>query len=389
METFDNPAFSCALIAGDAVLLHLLHRLGYLSNSTVRVFFLDTLHLFEETHSFLHRLERSLDFSAHVFSPSIASSKAELEQHLGADVWKHQPEKYDRICKVEPFQRALNELEVDCLVNGRRRDHGHERAHLELFDAASPGEPVKLQPLAYWEFRDCFDYLDKYGVEHHPLHDQGYPSVGAPTRQRPGRTSRLAPFTEDRHWNARVDSSAGDVHSTVQVPKEKWFEYAGERSGRFQGMTNPDGSVKTECGIHSASMHSQQGDERDLWPAENSSVRELDPEEAREIFNGGSVDALMVVYAPWCAFCQALEPAFEALAAELPKDAVLGKLRGDTRREFVQREFGVSSFPTIIASGRRRQGHVRYESEQRNTAQLKRFFDKVVSGDSGGVASTE
>ena len=181
--TFDNPAFSCALIAGDTVLLHLLHRLGYLSNSTVRVFFLDTLHLFEETHSFLHRLERSFDFSAHVFSPSIASSKAELEQRLGADVWKHQPEKYDRICKVEPFQRALNELEVDCLVNGRRRDHGHERAHLELFDAASPGEPVKLQPLAYWEFRDCFDYLDKYGVEHHPLHDQGYPSVGAPTRQ--------------------------------------------------------------------------------------------------------------------------------------------------------------------------------------------------------------
>lgn len=28
--------------------------------------------------------------------------------------------------------------------------------------------------------------------------------------------------------------SVGDVHSTVPVPKEKWFEYGGERSGRFQ-----------------------------------------------------------------------------------------------------------------------------------------------------------
>jgi len=28
--------------------------------------------------------------------------------------------------------------------------------------------------------------------------------------------------------------SVGDVHSTIPVPKEKWFEYAGERSGRFQ-----------------------------------------------------------------------------------------------------------------------------------------------------------
>ena len=28
--------------------------------------------------------------------------------------------------------------------------------------------------------------------------------------------------------------SIGDLHSTVPVPKEKWYEYAGERSGRFQ-----------------------------------------------------------------------------------------------------------------------------------------------------------
>ena len=30
------------------------------------------------------------------------------------------------------------------------------------------------------------------------------------------------------------------------------YEYAGERSGRFQGFSNKDGSLKTECGIHSA-----------------------------------------------------------------------------------------------------------------------------------------
>lgn len=28
--------------------------------------------------------------------------------------------------------------------------------------------------------------------------------------------------------------SIGDVQSTVPVPVEKWYEYAGERSGRFQ-----------------------------------------------------------------------------------------------------------------------------------------------------------
>ncbi len=34
--------------------------------------------------------------------------------------------------QVEPFDRALKTLEVDCMINGRRRDHGAERAFLEV-----------------------------------------------------------------------------------------------------------------------------------------------------------------------------------------------------------------------------------------------------------------
>lgn len=34
--------------------------------------------------------------------------------------------------QVEPFQRGLKELETDCMINGRRRDHGAERAFLEV-----------------------------------------------------------------------------------------------------------------------------------------------------------------------------------------------------------------------------------------------------------------
>lgn len=33
--------------------------------------------------------------------------------------------------QVEPFQRSLNDLDVDVMINGRRRDHGFERAQLE------------------------------------------------------------------------------------------------------------------------------------------------------------------------------------------------------------------------------------------------------------------
>jgi 3'-phosphoadenosine 5'-phosphosulfate sulfotransferase (PAPS reductase)/FAD synthetase len=49
------------------------------------------------------------------------------------------PCRFDKICKVEPFQRALAETKCDIMINGRRRDHGAERAHLHLFDIGRNG----------------------------------------------------------------------------------------------------------------------------------------------------------------------------------------------------------------------------------------------------------
>jgi 3'-phosphoadenosine 5'-phosphosulfate sulfotransferase (PAPS reductase)/FAD synthetase len=55
VENFKSPVFPCALIAGDVVLLHLLHRSKLLPK--VPVVFVDTLHLFPETHDFLKQCE--------------------------------------------------------------------------------------------------------------------------------------------------------------------------------------------------------------------------------------------------------------------------------------------------------------------------------------------
>ena len=57
VESFERPVFPCALIAGDVVILHLLNQLGFLSSGKVQVVFIDTFHLFPETHTFLKQLE--------------------------------------------------------------------------------------------------------------------------------------------------------------------------------------------------------------------------------------------------------------------------------------------------------------------------------------------
>eukprot|EP00798_Chlamydomonas_sp_ICE-L_P031966 gene31966-33893_t len=183
--TLPNPVFPCALIAGDVAILHLLHRLDLLKSGKVKVVFIDTFHLFPETLEFLKSVEALFEFKAVEFHADGFATKEDYKKEHGSDLFLVDIEKYDQICKT---------LETGCMINGRRRDHGAERAHLEAFE----------------------EYLKKYEIPAHPLHDQGFPSIG-------------------------------DVHSTIPVPKEKWFEYAGERSGRFQGLTNPDGSTKTDA----------------------------------------------------------------------------------------------------------------------------------------------
>eukprot|EP00466_Bigelowiella_natans_P000469 jgi/Bigna1/33311/e_gw1.1.454.1 len=219
VENYEHPVFPCALIAGDVVLLELLNRLGYLSTNRVQIMFVDTFYLFNETIDFMKAVEKRYNFKANWFHAEgyAFESKSEIEEKYGVDFWKDDLKLYDGICKVEPYQRGLQSLAADGVITGRRRDHGFDRAFLDIYE---PGDGRdKINPLAYWTFEDVWNYLESEKIAYHPLHDKGYPSIG-------------------------------DAKDTVPVPRSKWFEYAGERLGRFNGLTNDDGSTKTECGIH-------------------------------------------------------------------------------------------------------------------------------------------
>ena len=48
--------------------------------------------------------------------------------------------------------------------------------------------------------------------------------------------------------------SIGDVHSTVPVRREEWFQYGGERKGRFQGLNNSDGAPRCRAALLAAAL---------------------------------------------------------------------------------------------------------------------------------------
>ena len=56
------PVLTTALIAGDQVILHILNKAGLLKE--VKVLFIDTFHLFDETYEFLKKVEQVYGFKA-------------------------------------------------------------------------------------------------------------------------------------------------------------------------------------------------------------------------------------------------------------------------------------------------------------------------------------
>ena len=147
--------------------------------------------------------------------------------------------------------------------------------------------------------------------------------------------------------------------------KTKWCDYATERLGRFVGLANKDGSTKTECGIHVAGA--EKTFDRDLW--EGGKVVGLETPEDVTALKGSGKEAMVVVYAPWCQFCQAMEDEYASLAESL--DVPVYKFRGDEEREFVEAEMNTASFPTVnfVSGGKA----VKYESEDRSVDALQAF----------------
>jgi len=367
-ENFENAVFPNAMIAGDCVITDLLGRLGYLKDGKAKIMVVDTFHLFPETLPFLKTIEEKYGFKAEIFCAEGCTSgdKAGFDAKYGENLWKEDIEQYDKVCKVEPFQRGLKTLSTDCMINGRTRWQGFERAWIDQFENAPIGGGLaKCNPIAYWTFEDTFDYIAKYKAPYHPSCENGYPSHGDLKDTVPVPSMDPRAKTQEEGFTAFKNFEwVGD--------KTKWLDYATERVGRFVGLANKDGSVKTECGIHVAGA--EKTFDRDLW--EGGKVQTLaSQDEVNELKKSGK-EAVVVVYAPWCQFCQGMEEEYEKFAADA--GVPVYKFRGDEEREFVGAELNTKSFPTInfiAADGTA----TKYESEDRTVAALKSFAGSKVA----------
>lgn len=203
-ETFrDGLIVTTSFGIQSAVTLHLVTQIC----PDIPVVWIDTGYLPQETYQFAEELTKRLQLNLQVYQSSM--SPLHMEAQYGKLWEKNDVESlnlYDRIRKVEPMERALTELKATGWIAGLRRQQTDYRQQLST--VTKQGDRFKVLPILNWTSQDVDNYLKIHNLPYHPLHEQGYVTVG--------------------DWHSSRPLTAND---------------ANERDTRFQGM-------KQECGLH-------------------------------------------------------------------------------------------------------------------------------------------
>jgi phosphoadenosine phosphosulfate reductase len=136
----------------------------------------DTGYLFAETYQFVDELTERLNLNLKVYRADVSS--AWQEARMGK-MWEHGIEgieKYNTINKVEPMQKALDDLQIKSWFAGLRRSQSDMRETLPVVQKLK--NQYKIYPIIDWSNKDVHLYLKKHNLPYHPLWEKGYVSIG-------------------------------------------------------------------------------------------------------------------------------------------------------------------------------------------------------------------
>jgi phosphoadenosine phosphosulfate reductase len=161
----ERLVFLCSFQKEESVILDELVRIA----PHARVVTIDTGVLFPETLATWRAFEERFGL------------KVEIEDASGP--WTG-PEQCCGAAKVDALERAL--AGADAWITGIRREQSDTRAHAELVETDAKRGILKYNPLAFWTEKDLWRRISDHDLPYHPLHDQGYASIGCAPCTLPG-----------------------------------------------------------------------------------------------------------------------------------------------------------------------------------------------------------
>lgn len=356
LEKFGNDIAIAFSGAEDVALIEYAHLTG----RPFRVFSLDTGRLNPETYRLFDEVEKHYGIRIEYMFPDAVEVQALVRSKGLFSFYEDGHQECCRVRKVRPLRRALKGLRA--WVTGQRKDQSPgTRSEIPVVQVdpvfegleGGIGSLVKWNPVANVKGNDIWSFLRTMGVPVNSLHSQGYISIGCEPCTRPvlpGQHER-----EGRWW---------------------WEDAKAKECGLHKG------NIKQEdAGVNGNGNGAGNASEAvaDIFNSQNLVTLNRKGIENLARLDNRQEPWLVVLYAPWCQFCQAMEGSYVELADKLAGNGVkVGKFRADgDQKEYAKQELQLGSFPTILFFPKHSSKSIKYPSEKRDVESLMAFVDAL------------
>ena len=159
---------ACSFQKEETVLIDMLLKL----EPNARIFTIDTGVLFPETYTVWKQVEDRYGVKIEVYDAANPERPWTGGDHCCG------------VKKVAALEEALDG--VQAWITGIRREQAPTRANSLQVEKDEKRGIWKFNPLAAWTGKDVWNYVSKHDLPYHPLHDQGYDSIGCAPCTLPG-----------------------------------------------------------------------------------------------------------------------------------------------------------------------------------------------------------
>lgn len=140
-------------------------------NKRIPVIFIDTLHHFRETWDLVEKVKNFYNLDLKIYQVAKANSRQDFADKYGEALWQKDPAKFAYLTKIEPLQRALNQLNAKSWINSLYE--GDCESNPEVLNLDTQGR-LEIRALSNWNRTESWAYAYEYDLMYNPLYDEGY-----------------------------------------------------------------------------------------------------------------------------------------------------------------------------------------------------------------------
>jgi len=160
LERAENPVLSTNFRPGAAAFVHLVTR----SRPNIPVVWVDTGYNTPATYRHVEALVARWKLNLHCYTPRVtparrAATEGDVPHGDDPDFMR-----FTRDAKLEPFERAFNELKPDVWFTGLRAEQSRFRRELGVVSRGTHNT-LRVAPTFHWNSRDVDAYLALHGIE--------------------------------------------------------------------------------------------------------------------------------------------------------------------------------------------------------------------------------